>query len=157
MGSNKKRKTFTVSAIPSRPKDKLLVTLLNIPTTAAAAVTLFTATNAQTYTGGWIQWSVYGGTNATTIAAALLYVPEALTVPAILNTTGNPIFDPEQWVLWSIVVSFPATALAQPLLGYHKIKAQRKMKNGDRIIFQTIGSSANTGQFTSNHTIFLRQ
>ena len=142
---------------PRRPIDKENMYIISTSLgTTQDKTTIRTATVAETYVGGHIQLSMIRVSGGGVVNCALVVIPEGLSVPTISTTDGNPIFTPEEYVVWSGSY-FIGGSSVEPLVIKEKLKAMRKMKNGDELAFIARGSVATVATVTANITAFFKQ
>ena len=144
------------SSGPRRPIDKELVFVKSDSVgTTQDAMTIRTSTVAETYTGGHITIA-HTRQSGGYINIVLAVIPEGLTVPTVSTTDGESLYQPEEHVVWATTFRSASSSVEE----HHrvaKIKAMRKMKNGDRLVLIARGSAASVGNITCVVTAFFKQ
>ena len=115
-----------------------------------------TSTVAETYTGGHLQLSISAVSGGATVLVVLAMIPEGITIPNISSTDGSAIFTPEEYSVWSGAF-FIGASQTETLVIKEKLKAMRKMKNGDRLALCIRASGATTANVTAVVTSFFKQ
>ena len=129
-----------------RPIDKSLI-VINKPTVSGAlgSTTLTTATTACTVTGiGWsLSSTLDGGTGTGTIYWAIVLLKEGETLGTFSSTDRATFYSPESNVL---AYGFGHNR-GNTVNRWDSItKTQRKLMNGDKILFITVGENVNTSE-----------
>ena len=143
---------------PKRPiaKASLLITKQDVDTTQIESV-IRTSTVAETISGirGLLS-IVASGTPAGIAVMAIIKVPDGVnTIPGLSVTDGTEFFLPEEWILWSIAVNIDAN-IRNYLLNVN-VKAMRKLKENDRIVFIQKASIANLYDMSFHCSSFYKQ
>ena len=127
---------------PQRPIDKAnTFAFASSLGTTQDNTTLRTSTVAETFTGGHLQLSISRVSGGGYVNCVLCMIPESVTIPTITITDDNPIIAPEEFALWtgSYYIGSNATEI---VIDHARIKAMRKMKNGDRLVWSIRASAA---------------
>ena len=99
---------------------------------------------------------VSSGTPAGIVVMAIIKIPEGVNVtPTLSVTDGTNFFLPEEWVLWSVAVNVDAN-IRNYLIDVN-VKAMRKLKDQDRIMFIQRGSIDNLYDMCFAATAFFKQ
>ena len=139
-----KRQRVVYASGPKRPIDKKIVSIqASVGSGAQTSATVFSATEAVTYTGGHVSWC-FVGAGAGVGAWALIYVREGNVANTVDINNSSTFYTPEQDILALGHFGSSATDF-DVVFNNLKIKTKRKMKAGDTIIFRTTGSAAAVG------------
>ena len=144
-------------AATRRPVDKVVYCALPTATTSATVNTIYTATEAVTYSGGVISGIIVGTTTTGTMSYSLQYIQDG-NPPTDITPTDNTEWNPEQNILWAGVFRNQSTTAGQIFLPIQsKLKAMRKMKKGDTIQLITDADTNNCAIMSVIVTLFFKQ
>ena len=153
-----------VVAKSKRPIEKAIKAIIQTVTTTQSNNTLFTAGNAQTYTGGTLSLSVSSVASVDAPAQmfwALVFVPESRQPSTMTITNNADLYLPEQDVLACGPITFWDGASASETTVQwtfsQKLKSMRKMKEGDSLSFLTLSNVASSFVLAATATLFFKQ
>ena len=139
-----------------RPIDKRIVTVLKATLAATqATTTIVTVVNACTIVGLRVNGNVLqdAGSGISTVMWALVIVRDGTTISTLVTTDGGQLYQPEQNVLAFGHGSCNTT-------NFYRIdaapKTQRKMMNGDTLVFVAVAEVTNTVELRAAVQVFCK-
>ena len=145
---------------PKRPIDKTILSVDLLGSTSQSNLILRTAEVAETFSGGNINLSAVKVAQSSRDSMTLVIVlqRDGNALNSVSLTHGAKTYTPEENVLWSRVFAFPGVSLAE--MGYitaDRIKTQRKLRVGDKLVLLTKALVVNSINITGNFTGFFKQ
>ena len=143
---------------PKRPIDKVTFSFTRLNTLLSQInVVVRDADMAETLAGGNINWSSVGIATQF-MAQCLMVIPEGISTPVMNISTDAAFIVPEEFVIWSRIFAYRITAGAvAAYAGSDRIKTQRKLKKGDRVILSTLQDTNDATQIAAIVTLFFKQ
>ena len=147
---------------PKRPIEKrsILFNPGNLGTTQSVTV-LHTATLAETFSGARGNLTVSKGTitSQPRWLLAIVLVRDGQSISTLSTTVGSAPYEPEQDILWLVGGSWSDASTVEQWISFEiKIKAMRKLKEGDTLQIVGVGSAANSAKgVTGPLTMFFKQ
>ena len=117
---------------------------------------LHTSIVAETFSGGKLIGIFTPGGLAASYIAAIVLLEDGYSATTLAFTNGAVPYEPEQNVLWMQAGRWIAASI-EPLHVNHTIKTQRKMKEGDRLVFLINAGADSVTQFSGVSTNFFKQ
>ena len=146
---------------PKRPVEKIVGVHNAVVTNSQTAGLNILPGVACTYSGGTLTISTTWNNTVSTAAFywALVFLREGQTLSSLSIANNTVLYEPSQDVLACGCANaiIGATDNQDTIIKEYKLKSMRKMKEGDGIVFTTLGNSAGIARIDVVFTAFFKE